>query len=113
MLGWKEGCHVPLKFYKNRESGEEKRSLKPLPLEEWEELIIPPNTKFMEVSDAFSGKHRIQNQQAILKERARNYARDVDAADQITVSQVNGMAQEATKNLMNKDREKRRKIDDL
>jgi len=104
---------MPLKYYKNIESEEVKRSLQPLDPKVWEELLFPPEVKFMEVINKATGQSRLRNQKEILKARARTHVRDVDAADQMTISTMNGMGVGGSRNLLNKKGEKRRQIDDI
>ena len=66
-----------LKYYKNKVTGEERRSLKVLPKEEWDEIIVAPNQKFMVTANAAEGTSKLKDSQKMLTERARNHSRDV------------------------------------
>lgn len=103
---------MALKFYKNKESGEIKRSLKPLG-EGWEEVISAPNQKFMVSANKATGKSKLKDSTKILTERARNYSRDVDLDQDIHVNRANGLDAQVRMNLLNSKGERRRKIDDL
>lgn len=104
---------MALKFYKHKVTGEEKRSLKSLPKEEWDEVITAPNHKFMVSTDPVKRKSRMKGSDKILKARARNYARDVEIDDTIQINSKNGINGSVNKNLLNSKRERRRKIDDI
>lgn len=102
-----------LKIYKNKSTGEEKRSLKPLPKDEWEELIVAPNQKFMVSSNSFEGKSKLKDSEKILKARARNHSRDVLGDETIQTNLNNGLKESVTRNLLNEKGQRRRKIDDI
>lgn len=102
-----------LKIYKNRASGELKRSLTPLDKTQWEEVLSAPNRKFMESADPIKGISRLRNQTKILRERSRNYARDREIDDNIQINRINGLDENVAKSFLNSKREKRRKIDDI
>jgi hypothetical protein len=104
---------MPLKQYKNKNTGEIKESLKPQDPSEWEEVLAAPNQKFMEVSNPEKGTSKIRGQQKMLTERARNYSRDREIDDNIQINRVNGLGTQVSKNLLNSKGERRRKIDDL
>ena len=104
---------MPLRIYKNKITGEVKRSLKELSLDEWEEVISEPNQKFMVASDPIMGKSKLKDSEKILKSRARNYSRDVELDDNIQINLKNGLKEQVHRNLLNKDGKRRRKIDDL
>lgn len=104
---------MALKIYKNKSTGEEKRSLKTLAPDEWEEVIVAPNQKFMVTADAERGKSKIKDSDKQLKARARNHSRDVLGDDNIQLNLKNGLKEQVAKNLLNSKGEKRRKIDDI
>lgn len=104
---------MALKFYKNKKTGEVKRSLKELPKDEWDVVLKAPNQKFMEVANAATGTSKIRGMKTILTERARNYSRDVELDDNIQVNKANGLDRQVTQNFLNEKGERRRKIDDL
>ena len=103
---------MALKYYTNSETGEEKRSLKPLEAP-WIEKLVAPQAKFLEKINEDRGISRQKGLTAILKERARNHSRDVDLDKTIHISRINGMDSFAKKNFLNKNGTKRRKIDDI
>ncbi len=102
-----------LKTYKNKLTGETKRSLKKLSEEEWEVLIEAPNQKFMISADPFLGKSKIKDSEGVLRARARNHSRDVLGDDTIQTNLDMGSKESVSKNLLNNKGEKRRKIDDI
>jgi len=105
---------MPIKYFRNKETDEVIRKLKnfdELDPEIWEEFIEAPNSKFMEGGN--KGKSKIKDQDAILKARARNYARENDFADVYHKQRANGMDKSAKKHLLNAKGLKKRKIDDL
>lgn len=102
-----------LKYFKNRATGEVKRSLKPLDQVEWEEVISAPNQKFMVTANPGKGTSKMKNATAILTERARNHAREVGADETIQLNKANGLDASVKRNLLNSKGQKRRKIDDL
>lgn len=104
---------MPLKVYKNKKTGEEKRSLKTLPKDEWEELIIAPNQKFMISSNPEKRTSKMKDATKVLTARARNHSRDVDIDDTIQLNLANGLKTQVHKNLLNKEGKRRRKIDDI
>lgn len=97
---------MALKYYKNKKTGEVKASLKPLD-GEWEVMIVAPNSKFLEKKGG-EGKSRLKGQDKILRERAHNYARDVEGDDNIYKKRVNGL-----KPNLNKNGKRKRKIDEI
>ena len=104
---------MPLKTFRHRETGELKESLKTLDLEVWEAVLESPNFAFMETIDPINKKARMKNQHKILKARARNHSRDVDADDTIGINLANGLGAQVKRNLLNENGQRRRKIDDL
>lgn len=103
---------MALKVYVNKVTGEEKRSLKKLS-GEWEEVLTAPNQKFMITADVEHGKSKLKDQDKILKARSRNYSRDVNLDDNISINKANGLDAAVNANFLNKKGEKRRKIDDI
>ncbi len=104
---------MPLNYYENQETGEVKAALKPLG-EGWKQVLIAPNSKFMELKDPQTGKSVLRNQTAILKARARNHSRDVDLDDSIQRGTLNSVSPSLIKNnFLNNKGEKRRRIDDI
>ena len=104
---------MPLKYYKHKESGEIKKSLKTLDSQVWEELIIAPHSKFMVCANELTGKSKLKDADAILKERARNHSRDINGDENIQFNRNNGLQENVARNLLNEKGEKRRKIDDI
>lgn len=104
---------MALRIYQHNETGEIKRSLKTLDSAEWTEVLVPPNTKFMEKSDPVNGKSREKGLQQTLTERSRNHARNVDIDDTIHLNRANGLDAQVKLNLLNEKGERRRKIDDI
>lgn len=103
---------MALKYFKHKETGEVKRTLKKLG-EEWEEIISAPNQKFMIATEPGSGKSKIKDSKAMLTARARNHSRDVELDDNIQVNLANGLKEQVTNSFLNSKGERRRKIDDL
>lgn len=103
---------MPLKYYKNEETGEEKRSLKKLDAP-WKEVLVAPNQKFMVTANKSTGKSKLKDGEKVLRERARNYSRDVDLDETIGINRANGLEESVRRNLLNEKGEKRRKIDDI
>ena len=104
---------MALKYYENKETGEVKRSLKPLPKEEWKEIIVAPNQKFMVSANKATGKSKLKDNTKMLTERARNYSRDVEIDDHIQVNKANGLDEQVHRSFLNDKGERRRKIDDI
>lgn len=102
-----------LKIYKNKITGEERRSLKSLPSDQWDVVISAPNQKFMVATDEFNGKSRLKDSNKILKERARNHSRDVLGDDTIQTNLDAGSKESVARSLLNSKLERRRKIDDI
>lgn len=102
-----------LKIYKNKTTGEEKRSLKPLPEDQWEVVITAPNQKFMICADPIEGKSKLKDSQKELTARARNHSRDVLGDETIQVNIDAGGKGSVAMNLLNEKGERRRKIDDI
>jgi hypothetical protein len=115
---------MPLRYYKCPLCGYERETLRnrvpqcnhnqeeegiPVPLTAMEEIITAPDAKMMEVVDKNMGKSRIKDQMKILKERSRNYARDVEADDMIQMNQKNGIERSG---FLNKEGKRRTKLDD-
>lgn len=104
---------MPLRIYKNKTTGEEKRSLKELDPQEWTEVLVAPNQKFMVASNPATGKSKLKDNEKILLARARNHSRDVDLDQTIAINRANGMDESVAKNLLNNKGQRRRKIDDI
>lgn len=104
---------MALKYYKNKETGEIKRSLKKLPEDIWVEQISAPNQKMMVAANANTGTSKIKDSKKQLTERARNYARDVDIDDDISLNKANGLEAQVQQSFLNEKGERRKKIDDL
>lgn len=102
-----------LKIYKNKKTGEEKRSLKQLPEDEWEVVLAAPNQKFMICADPNEGKSKIKDSQKSLTARARNHSRDVLGDDTIQTNLDAGGKGSVAMNLLNEKGQRRRKIDDI
>jgi hypothetical protein len=119
---------MPVKIYECPECGQQKQTLKrEIPKcahERWDaerdcaftlecemvEVITAPNSKMMETTDEFRGKSKPKNQNKILKERTRNYARDHEADEMIALNNKNSLQRSG---FLNKDGKRRKKIDDL
>lgn len=104
---------MALKVYKNKITGEERRSLKELPKEEWDVVLIAPNQKFMIASNPAEGKSKLKDSEKVLKARARNHSRDVLGDETIQINLDAGSKGSVAKNLLNNKGERRRKIDDV
>jgi hypothetical protein len=102
-----------LKTYKNKITGEEKRSLKKLPEDQWEVLIEAPNQKFMIAADASRGTSKIKDAEKVLRARSRNHSRDVLGDETIQTNINMGAGDSVSRNLLNEKGERRRKIDDV
>ena len=104
---------MPLRYFKNKDTEEIIKTLKGPPEEgEWVEVIKAPNSKFMEKTDKFKGKSRIRGITKVLIERSRNHSRDNDLADNIAINRDNNL-QGVKSNFLNKNGQRRRKIDDI
>lgn len=103
---------MALKYYRHKETGEEKRSLKEL-TDPWEEILTAPNQKFMVAANKATGTSKLKDATKILTERARNHSRDHDIDDNIQLNQANGLGAKVKITLLNEKGEKRRKIDDI
>lgn len=104
---------MALRLYKNKLTGEEIRSLKILPTDQFEEIIVAPNQKFMITANAAEGKSKLKDSEKILKARARNHSRDVLGDETIQVNLDAGGKGSVAMNLLNDKGERRRKIDDV
>lgn len=102
-----------LKYYKNKVTGEEVRSLKVLSQDEWEVVLVAPNQKFMVTSNASEGTSKLKDSAGLLKARARNHSRDVLGDDTIQVNLDAGSKESVARNLLNDKGQRRRKIDDI
>lgn len=103
---------MALRIYRNKETGEEKRSLKKLD-GDWEEVITAPNQKFMITANAATGSSKLKDSDKQLRTRARNHSRDVDLDNNIQLNKANGLDASVQANLLNSKGERRRKIDDI
>lgn len=102
-----------LKYYKNKLTGEEKRSLKTLPPEDWDVILVAPNHKFMISTGDNEGKSKLKDSAGALKARARNHSRDVLGDDTIQTNLDAGSKESVARNLLNEKGQRRRKIDDI
>lgn len=103
---------MALKYYKHKETGEVKRSLKKLD-ESWEEVITAPNQKFMVSANKSTGQSKLKDATKILTERARNHSRDHDLDGNIQINKANGLDVQVRGSFLNSKGERRRKIDDI
>lgn len=105
---------MALRYFKNRESGEVKRSLRNDNLgPEWEEIVVAPNQKFMITANKATGTSKLKDATKVLTERARNHSRDHDLDNNIQLNEMNGLKASVKVNLLNEKGERRRKIDDI
>ena len=104
---------MPLKVYKNKKTGDERRSLKPLDPNEWEEQIVAPNQKFMVAANPEKRTSKMKDATKAMTARARNHAREHDLDDTIQTNLNNGLKTQVRKNLLNSKGERRRKVDDI
>lgn len=104
---------MALKYYKNIETGEIKRSLSKLDESLWEEQLNAPNQKMMVTASKGDGTSKIKDLRGQLTSRARNYARDVDLDDDISLNKANGLERQVQQSFLNKNGKRRTKIDDL
>ena len=104
---------MPLKVFKNKTTGEEKRSLKQLDPKEWEEQIVAPNQKFMVASNPEKRTSKMKDATKAMTSRARNHAREHDIDDTIQTNLNNGLKSQVRRNLLNVKGERRRKVDDI
>lgn len=103
---------MPLKIFKHKETEDIKRVLNgKSPGDNWEEVIIAPNGKFMIAANVAKGTSKLKDSKGMLTERARNHQRDtaIDDSIQLNISNKLGVAN----NLLNENGRKRRKIDDI
>lgn len=104
---------MALRNYRNRATGEVRRSLKKLPPDQWEEIIEAPSQKFMVTANKATGTSKLKDAEKVLRTRARNHSRDVDIDHDIQLNKANGLDASVQVNLLNSKGERRRKIDDL
>lgn len=104
---------MALKYYENLKTGEVKRSLKPLDKEEWKEILVAPNQKFMVAANKATGKSKLKDADKILRARSRNHSRDKNLDDNIQLNRANGLESQVQKSFLNEKGERRRKIDDI
>lgn len=104
---------MALKYYKHKETGEIKRSLKKLDPEKWKEMISAPNQKFMVSADKATGKSKLKDATKVLTARARNHARERDLDENIQVNRANGLERQVKQAFLNEKGEKRKKVDDI
>jgi hypothetical protein len=103
---------MSLRIYRNKTTGEEKRSLKKLG-DEWEETIVAPNQKFMVTANKGTGTSKLKDSEKALRARSRNQAREVDIDHDIQFNRANGLNAQVANNLLNSKGERRKKVDDL
>lgn len=104
---------MALKLYKNLITGEEKKSLKKLPIDQWAEIIQAPNQKFMITANPGTGTSKIKDNEKVLKARARNHSRDVLGAETIQTNLDMGSKESVSRSLLNEKGLARKKIDDI
>ncbi len=104
---------MALKYYKNKKTGEIKRSLKKLPEDEWIEQLTAPSQKMMISANSSTGTSKLKDSTKQLTERARNYARDVEIDDDISLNKANGLDAQVQQSFLNAKGERRKKIDDI
>lgn len=75
------------------------------------ESLNCPEAKYTVIANKATGKRKIKDLDKALKERSRNYARDVEIDETIQINQKNQF--QVSQNLLNSKGERRRKIDDL
>ena len=95
---------IPKCNHNQEEEGE------PIPLAEMELVLEAPDTKMLETTDPATNKKRVKDLNKTLKARARSHARDHEADE---VIQKNRDNQLTGTQLLNKNGERRRKVDDI
>lgn len=103
---------MALKYYKNVDTGEVKRSLKEL-TSPWQEILVAPAHKFMVAADPTTGKSKLKDSEGQLKARARNHSRNVDIDANIQINSSDNLKSQASQAFLNSKGERRRKIDDI
>jgi len=105
---------MPLRRYKCDKCGKERETLKKGVPEccelKMEEVLEAPKTKLMVKANKATGRSKMKDMDKVLKERARNHARDVEGHD---IIQKSGINQITAANQLNDKGEKRKKADDL
>jgi len=104
---------MPLKYFKNKDTGEIRRSLKSLDPELWEEVICAPNQKFMVSANKATGKSKLKDATKVLTERARNHSREHDLDEVIQLNRANGLKAQVKQSFLNEKGERRKKVDDI
>lgn len=104
---------MALRVYKNKITGEERQSLKVLSEDQWDEIILAPNQKFMISANKGTGTSKLKDSEKALKARARNHSRDILGDDTIQKNLNMGGKASVSMNLLNEKGQKRRKIDDI
>lgn len=105
---------MPLRKYKNIQTGEIVETLKNLSKNpDYEVVLEAPNQKFMVTANAATGKSKLKDSEGMLKARARNYSRDVHLDENIQRNRMNGLDSQVAQNFLNEKGERRKKIDDL
>lgn len=102
-----------VRYFKNKETGEVIRTLKVMPPELWEEVLKAPQTKLTVLANEGTGRTKLKDMDKVLRERARNHARDVDANETIQINLANGLQDSVNRNLLNAKGERRTKLDDI
>lgn len=103
---------MALKYYEHKETQEIKRFLSN-PGDEWIEVLTAPNHKLMVPANKATGTSKMKDSEKMLRERARNYARDVEGDDHIAFNRANGLETQVKQGLLNGKGERRKKIDDI
>lgn len=106
---------MPLRLYRHKETEDIKRVLngKHPGEDDWEEVIIAPDGKFMISANKATGKSKIKDLDKQLKARARNHSRDKELDDNIQLNRMNGLDQAVSQNFLNEHGLRRKKIDDI
>jgi hypothetical protein len=75
--------------------------------EDMVEILVAPTSKMMERA---GNKSRLKDQTKILRERSRNFARDHEADEMISLNDRNNLKRSG---FLNKDGKRRKKVDDI
>lgn len=105
---------MPLRYFRNKETKEVKRTLKKSLGKDWEEVIKSPNGKFMVMANPATNTSKIKDLKPMLHARAKNHSRDVDLDDNIQLNKsIMGENENIHKNFFNETGKRKTKLDDL
>ena len=102
-----------LRLFKNKQTGEIKKSFKILESTKWDEIRVAPGQVYNELACKVENRHRPRGMDKCMIQRSREHSRDVMCDKNVYLARKNGLDELVDRQFLNDKGEKRRKIDDV